>query len=128
MCGCVGRMARGGGNKGRAGDLAWGVFEGDGLKVLCHGKSFQCKFGTTLGWCAALGCMINSAFVLPILGILFASLGPLRPYQATMLSLETWSRDLCVFLEQEYLLLLSDPRRRKSEAGMFFSPNCERLP
>lgn len=28
MCGCVGRMARGGGNKGRAGDLAWGVFEG----------------------------------------------------------------------------------------------------
>lgn len=32
MCGCVGRMARGGGNKGRAGDLAWGVFEGDGLE------------------------------------------------------------------------------------------------
>lgn len=112
----------------KGGQVTWcgGIWRG-WSGVLCHGKSFQHKFGMTSGWWAALGCVVNSAFVLPILGILFASLGPLSPYQATVLSLETWSQELSGFLEQEYLLLHSDLTRRKSEAGIFFSPNCERL-
>ena len=59
--------------------------------------------------------MVHFALVLLILGILFAFLGPLTPYQARVLSPETWIPELSSFLEHDCLLLL--PWFYKKEVG-----------